>query len=179
LCSDAYEVAKGKYKNNVRTKCGHCGKNCIIKRGKDFAKSKSGLGFCNHSCATKYNNAHKTMGTRRSKLEYWLETQLPLVFPNLEIRYNTRDEIKSELDIYLPSLNLAFELNGIFHYEPIYGAKKLAFIQNNDQRKMQACLEKGIELCIIDTSGQKYFKSTTAQKYLDIIVSVIKQKLVI
>lgn len=98
-------------------------------------------------------------------------------FPNLDTKYNQKDAINSELDIYVPSLNLAFELNGIFHYEPIYGKDKLTSTKNNDGRKFQACLEKKIELVIIDTSGQKYFKEKTSQKYLDIIEQIINQKL--
>ena len=81
------------------------------------------------------------------------------------------------MDIYIPSLNLAFELNGIFHYEPIFGESKLQQIQNNDQRKFQACLYKNIELCIIDTSHHKYVKPSTSKKYLDIVVYLIDLKL--
>lgn len=87
-----------------------------------------------------------------------------------------KDAINSELDIYIPSLKLAFELNGIFHYEPIYGQDKMNQIQNNDNRKFQACLEHGIELCIIDSSKLTYFKPANAQKYLDIITQVINSK---
>ena len=85
--------------------------------------------------------------------------------------------IDAELDIYIPSLNLAFELNGIFHYEPIFGEKKLNSTKNNDKRKFQACLEKNIELCIIDTSTQKYFKENTSKIYLDIILKITDNKL--
>lgn len=49
--------------------------------------------------------------------------------------------------------------------------------KNNDKRKFQACLEKNIELCIIDTSTQKYFKETTSKIYLDIILKIINNKL--
>lgn len=87
-----------------------------------------------------------------------------------------KDTINGELDIYIPSLKLAFELNGIFHYEPIYNQLQLEKTQNNDQRKFQACLEKGIELCIIDVSKQKYFKESTSQQYLKIITDIINQK---
>jgi hypothetical protein len=72
---------------------------------------------------------------------------------------------------------LAFELNGIFHYEPIYGDNKLEQIQNNDNRKFQACLEKNIELCIIDTSQLKYFKEKNCLKYLEIVQSVVGNRL--
>ena len=133
--------------------------------------------FCSRSCAAKYNNTHKTTGTRRSKLEVWLETQVGTRYPSLEIHFNRKDTINSELDIYVPALKLAVELNGIFHYEPIYGSDKLASIKNNDGRKFQACLEKNIELVIIDVSKQKYFKEKTAQEYLNIICRIIDTKL--
>lgn len=132
--------------------------------------------FCNKSCATTYNNMHKKSGTRISKLEIWLQEQLSLQYPNLKIHYNRKDAINSELDIYIPSLKLAFELNGIFHYEPIYGHEKLQQIQNNDDRKFQACLEKEISLCIIDTSSLKYFKLKNIEKYKNIIFELIEKK---
>lgn len=134
---------------------------------------KSPNHFCNSSCSATYNNTHKTKGTRVSKLEIYLQEQLTKLFPSLEIHYNRKDAINSELDIYIPSLKLAFELNGIFHYEPIFGEEKLTQIQNNDSRKYQACIEKGISLCIIDVSSLKYFKKDNAKKYLDIIVDII------
>jgi hypothetical protein len=99
------------------------------------------------------------------------------LYPNLEFHFNRKDAINSELDIYIPTLKLAFELNGIFHYEPIYGSEKLDQIKNNDSRKYQACIEKNIELCIIDSSGLKYFKPEKCQKYLDIITNIINTKL--
>lgn len=138
---------------------------------------KSPISFCSSSCAATYNNTHKTHGCRRSKLEIYLEQVLPIKYPNLEFHFNRKDAINSELDIYIPKLKLAFELNGIFHYEPIYGADKLNQTQNNDRRKFQACLEQSIELCIIDTSSLNYFKPDKAQKYLDIIVNIINSKL--
>lgn len=135
---------------------------------------KSPNHFCSRSCAARYNNTHKTKGTRVSKLERWLQKRLPALHPKVEFHFNRKDAINSELDIYIPSLRLAFELNGIFHYEPIYGPEKLANIQNNDQRKFQACLEQGIELCLIDVSRMKYFKETKALEFLHIIQQVLQ-----
>lgn len=109
-------------------------------------------------------------------MEIWLEKNLTELYPQLEIHFNRKDAINSELDIYIPSLKLAFELNGVFHYEPIYGEEKLKQIQSNDNRKFQACLEKGIELCIIDTTPMKYFKEAKARKYLDIVVDILATK---
>jgi len=103
----------------------------------------------------------------------YLEKQLTILYPTINILYNDNSAIGSELDIYIPSLNIAFELNGIFHYEPIFGIDKLKKIQYNDSNKFMKCHENSINLCIIDTSYQKQFKESTSQKYLDIITTII------
>jgi len=154
--------------------CDQC-RNLFKKLPNQLKKTKHN--FCCQSCAARYGNAHKTKGTRISKLERWLAEQLVLLFPALEFHFNRKDAINGELDIYVPSLKLAFELNGIFHYEPIYGANKLAAMQTNDHRKMLACAEHGIELCVLDVSSISYFKPTKVQKFLDIITSLIRSKL--
>ena len=159
--------------NKILVNCINCNKE--IKRI-PANLAKSGNNFCSKSCSATYNNKNKTTGNRRSKLEIYLEEQLTTLYPNLSIDFNKKDAIGSELDIYIPSLNLAFELNGIFHYEPIYGVNKLDQIQNNDQNKFKMCLEHKIDLCIIDTSTQKYVKPSTSQKYLDIITNIINQR---
>ena len=91
----------------------------------------------------------------------------------MEIHYNKTDAINAELDIYIPSLKLAFELNGIFHYEPIYGKEKFDKTISNDKRKFQACLEHGISLCIIDTYHAKYLKKERDKKFLEIITNIV------
>lgn len=154
--------------------CDHCNKP-ISRTPQHILKHKHA--FCGHSCAALFRNAHRQKGYRSSKLEKWLQTKLPELYPNIEFRFNKRDTINSELDIYIPDLKLAFELNGIFHYEPIYGSDKLSKIKNNDDRKIQACLEQDIELCILDVSKLKYFKDERAQIYLDIITTIIEQKM--
>ena len=156
--------------------CVNCN-NEFTKTIANINQTKSGNHFCNRSCAVTYNNKNKTHGTRRSKLEIYIETQLSLLYPKLHIDFNQKSAIGSELDIYIPSLNIAFELNGIFHYEPIYGVNKLDQIQNNDISKSKACHDKQIDLCVIDTSQQKYVKPSTSQKYLDIIITIINERL--
>jgi len=151
--------------------------NCNKVFSKQFGNiKKSPNHFCSKSCAASYNNKHKSHGTRRSKLEIYIENQLTQLYPNLHIDYNKTSAIGSELDIYIPSLNIAFELNGIFHYEPIYGVNKLQQIQENDISKSKACHDAKIDLCVIDTSGLKYFKPSNAQKYLNVIIDIINKR---
>lgn len=158
---------------NILIPCKNCD-NKIVKKSYELKKHKNQ--FCSKSCAATYNNKNKSTGNRRSKLESWIEEQLILIYPQIEFHFNRKDTINSELDIYIPSFELAFELNGIFHYEPIYGSNKLNQIQNNDISKSKACIDNQIDLCIIDTSSLKYFKPIHAQKYLDIIVNIINQR---
>ena len=183
-----YQLKKLNQKYYCSKKCRYLGTgreeplnvNCL-NCNKEFKKTVKELkkhpnSFCCRSCAATYNNKNKTHGIRRSKLEIYLEEQLKGKYSDLEIHFNRKDAINSELDIYIPSIQLAFELNGIFHYEPIYGDKKLNQIQNNDNRKFQACLEKGIEICIIDVSSLSYFKPANAKKFLDIVCGLIDKK---
>lgn len=169
-CSYDYKI-KTKNKTVI---CLQCNKQFtkILSRIKDNVNH-----FCTQSCAATYNNTHKTYGSQRSKLEVYIEKELRVLYPDLEFHFNRKDTINSELDIYIPSLKLAFELNGPFHYEPIFGEQQLQKVQNNDARKFQACLEKGIEFCIIDSSKQKYFKESTSQPFLDIIKNILNKKL--
>ena len=157
----------------IKVECKQCGSEFFKVAGEHRRHPNS---FCNRSCAATYNNTHKTHGCRRSKFEIYLSEILPNRYPDLEFHFNRIDTINSELDIYIPDLKLAFELNGIFHYEPIYGKEKLLRTQNNDQRKFQACLERNIELCIIDVSTISYFKPDRVQKFVDIITSIIDSK---
>ena len=168
---------KCRYNNQITQVQVNC-KNCNKEFFKIKAEAKrSPNHFCSQSCSAIYRNTHKTYGTRRSKLEIYIEGRLTTLYSNLDIHFNRKDAISSELDIYIPSLKLAFELNGIFHYEPIFGSEKFSQIQNNDQNKFQACLESNISLCIIDTSSLKFFKENKANKFLDIITSIINNSL--
>lgn len=151
-------------------------RECIFCHKKYTAKFRKDK-FCSRSCAGKYNNSNKKHGYRRSKLEILVEQKLLDRYTDLEFHFNRKDAIKSELDVYIPSLKLAFELNGVFHYEPIYSEEQLKTIQNNDDRKFQACIERGIELCIIDTSKQKRFNELTSKQYIDIIFNIIDRRL--
>jgi hypothetical protein len=164
----------GEFKTTKQTfNCSNCNIE-LTKIPSNVKKTKNH--FCSLSCSASYNNKNKTTGNRRSKLEIWVEEQLTQFYPDLPIDFNKKTAIGSELDIYIPSLNIAFELNGIFHYEPIFGPNKLNQIKSNDISKSKACFDSKIDLCIIDTSNQKYVKPSTSKKYLDIIINIINER---
>ncbi|MDG1949791.1 MAG: hypothetical protein P8J32_03125 [bacterium] len=158
---------------NIPCSCTNCFKP-IEKTPSEFRKTKNH--FCSRSCSATFNNRNKNYGTRRSKLESWIESKLIQDFPDIKLHFNQSDAIGSELDIYIPSLRLAFELNGIFHYKPIFGEEKLNKIKNNDKSKKQACDKLGIELVTIDTSQQTKVTAKTSKPYLNMVTEVIKQR---
>ncbi len=164
-----------KFRTDIVTQpCGYCSRS-VQKPRRVVESSKSGHIFCNHSCAAKYSNTHKIKGTRRSKLEVWLEEKLRELYPNLDIHCNRTDAINGELDFYFPGLKLAFELNGIFHYEPIYGERKLERIRTLDKGKLNICLSEGIELQVIDVSKYVYFSQKTSGKFLGVISDKVNE----
>ena len=131
--------------------------------------------FCSQSCSASFNNRHKRYGTRRSKLEAYIENQIRVEYPCIKLECNSKTAIQSELDFYFPELHFAIEMNGIFHYEPIYGTAKLEQIQDNDQQKFRACHHAGIELCVINASGCKRNTQAYFDRYWEVARSILDQ----
>lgn len=161
-------------KNRINVTCSNCNIS-LERRPCEISQSKNV--FCSKSCAATYNNKHKSAGIRRSKLEVWIETELTNLFTNLEIHFNKKTTIGCELDIFIPSLKLAFEINGILHYQKIYGDRKFAQIQKNDENKKNKCEQHGIELYSIDTRLHNHVNRKNSQKYIDYIVEKIKNSM--
>lgn len=136
--------------------------------------------FCSRSCAAKWGQANKHCGYNRSKIEQWIEEQLNVLYPMLEIKYNNREVFKYELDIYIPSLKLAFELNGPLHYIDIYGKARLEHYQRKDKEKSRMCADNNITLISINISKIKHFEQNShlkGKEVLKIITNNINMKL--
>lgn len=156
--------------------CTLCGKEvyktpCQIKNAKNI--------FCGKSCNTKYRNMYGKNNYKRSKLEKFIEEDLTLRYSNLEILFNNREQLNCglELDIYIPSLKFAIEINGIVHYRPIYGEDRLAKVQDADFRKSKICEELGIKLLIIDCTTHNNITLENSQDFIHIIVKAIEESL--
>ena len=159
--------------NRISVQCSNCGDSLLIKPH-IYDKSKSKRFYCDSSCAATYNNKHKSFGYKRSKLELYIQDQLLVDFPDVNFEFNTKVVINSELDVYCPELKLAIEINGIVHYEPLYGEDKFERLQNNDQQKMIECFKQGIELIVINASSHSYVTDKTCDKYYQEVKSIIE-----
>ncbi len=128
--------------------CAVCG-NSKSRTVAEIRKSKSGLSFCNKSCAATYNNKRKRK-SRRSKCEIALCQLITNKFPQLNVLPNNKTMLDGyEVDIAIPSIKLGIEWNGIVHFKPIYGQTKLNKIQQRDAEKQKLASTKGINLLII------------------------------
>lgn len=77
------------------------------------------------------------------------------IFPGCEIlKHYKPDWLEGlELDIYIPSLKIAFEYQGQQHFHPVQiwgGQKGLQDLMYRDKKKAKLCINVGIELIIID-----------------------------
>lgn len=102
---------------------------------------------------TQYRRSRGELPNGMSGTEKIALTFIQELFPNTEIRTKDRKTLKSpftnaylELDFYIPSLELAIELNGPTHYKPIYGKEKFERQQRNDKLKRELCDSLGITL---------------------------------
>ncbi len=135
--------------------------------------------FCSRNCfyehlktIPKFFKPIKHSGSRRSKLEKFIQTKIEQHFPKIDVIYNGK-YCNFELDIYFPNLNYAIEINGILHYQPIYGNETLIKIQNRDVLKKYLCKERNVTLDII--SVLEATKSEVMKiKYWNIISNLIE-----
>lgn len=141
-------------KGKTVVKCKECGVK-VEKRNSELKRYNNA--FCSKSCSTKYGNKHKLYGNHaRSKFEKWLEKTIPKDFPKLKPIFNDRKVLNGlELDIYFPTLGLAFEINGPTHYIPIYGADELLLKKASDNRKKCRAYRRNITLRTINVSKGK------------------------
>lgn len=138
--------------------------------------------YCSRSCITKHKNRTMIQGKNRSTLEKFINENLPSRYPDLEILFNRWDILGGdELDIYVPTLKIAIELNRRFHYENVLnnaeGRVRLERAIRTDLRKRKKCRERGITLYEIDTRSMSTYSNKKARYFLNMVSDLIEARL--
>jgi len=163
-CAHKFNTAKKI--NRIDVKCSNCNNDLKITKGR---LKNYKFYFCDRKCQNQYAPKFAA-GINRSKLELYLETRLRSIC-DFELFFNNTVVLDGlELDIWIPSINMAFEINGITHYAPIFGKKKFDRTKKSDDKKLLLCKQKGIELVTIDCRSKK-FTYSYGEKILQLIVS--------
>jgi hypothetical protein len=135
------------------TNCPECQKEFMIKERKP---TKHGKRYCSKSCRMRHFNLHyyTYAQSNSSYPENYLFSLLTAEFPNLNIQKNNRTFLQRglELDIFIPQLNLAIEINGPVHYKPIFGEERLADVKQKDQIKILELRSKQVQLIVLNVS---------------------------
>lgn len=85
-------------------------------------------------------------GKEGSKLEKLLCQYLVDAGYEIEFHKQYLLEEKLEVDIIVKDLNLAIEIDGISHFEPVWGEEKLESQQNADRKKYGILLNSGLNI---------------------------------
>lgn len=148
--------------------CLNCSKK-VVKKQSVIKKSKHNRFFCSKSCRMIWYNKNIKISSlkNKSKAETILYDLIKNDFSSLDIKQNDRKFLDSglEIDILIPEIKLAIELNGPVHYFPIFGVDKLKNVENKDLMKQQEAISKGFNLIIVDISHLKGEKPT--RKFLE------------
>ena len=120
------------------------------------------------------NNAVRDSSKRGSKLEKFLLEKLihdgyVISFHKEQILSNT----KLQIDLFIPTLNIAIEVDGPSHFEPVWGEDSLKRNKGYDAKKTGLLAGKGISL--IRIKQIKDFSKTRANIVYDNLIKAISK----
>lgn len=124
------------------------------------------------------NNAVRDAGKHGSKLELYMMNELlkdgyRVEFHKEQVLLNT----KLQIDLFLPTINTAIEIDGPSHFQPVWGEQTLEKNQKYDNKKTGLILGKGMVL--IRVKQTKDFSRSRAKKLysdLKLIIENISNK---
>lgn len=85
----------------------------------------------------------KCSGNRTSKGENQLQEYVKTHFPDAQFNARGIIDPRLELDIYIPSLKLAIEYNGVYYHSEKF------IVKDHHKRKLQKCLDAGVRLLVV------------------------------
>lgn len=109
------------------------------------------------------------------KSEYTLYLLIKSYFNDAIFQYKFKELEPQSLDIFIPSLNIAFEYQGQQHYEPVerFGGEEHFKIQvENDEKKRKICNENNIIL--IEWSYQEKINKLELDKQLEKYKNIVE-----
>lgn len=124
-------------------------------------------------CPTCSNFIHYKENKIRHLLEYLFDTEFPSSKPKWNINPKTKRLL--QLDGYSQSLNLAFEFQGLQHYQEIpyfnMDTETLKYLQFKDKIKKENCIKNNVKLIIIDDNDN----CKNNQMLFDYLMNILQQ----
>jgi very-short-patch-repair endonuclease len=118
------------------------------------------------------NNAVREASKKGSKLEIYLLNEL--LKNGFSVDFHKEQSIlntKLQIDLFLPKNNIAIEVDGPSHFEPVWGSDALAKNKKYDNKKTGLILGKGLYLIRIKQS--KDFSKARAKLIFDELIIII------
>jgi len=120
------------------------------------------------------NNAVRVTSKTGSKLEKFLLQEL--MNHGFVVEFHKEQSLvttKLQIDLFLPTINTAIEIDGPSHFLPVWGEEALKKTQSYDQKKQGLILGKG--LALIRIKQTKDFSKSRASLILDELVILLNK----
>lgn len=119
------------------------------------------------------NLAVRAASKTGSKLEHYLFNRL--IEDGYKVDFHKEQSLlntKLQIDLFLPKLNVAIEVDGLSHFEPVWGQDALKRNQGYDNKKTGLILGKG--LVLIRVVQKKDFSKSRAHAIYEQLVPILE-----
>lgn len=120
------------------------------------------------------NNAIRETSRVGSKLEKFLLSKF--IEHNVDVQFHKEQFLvntKLQIDLFLPSINTAIEVDGPSHFSPVWGEEALLKAQQYDKKKQGLILGKG--LALIRIKQTKDFSKARSELVFQKLIKIVSQ----